>query len=125
MSTVYFHALSVIRAKNIWFESITCLYSNPFTYRKRSASCLGAFPFESHLEMPLQKGSVLCTSSSTCNLSSVSSFGVASGVSVILMISSVVVSVLECRVRFSIMLLCAVLLLVWNAGPSWLVADSI
>ena len=46
-------------------------------------------------------------------------------VSVMLVISGVAVSVLGCGVRFSVMLLCAVLLLVWNMGPSWLVADSI
>ena len=43
-------------------------------------------------------------------------FGMASGVSVILIRSGVTVSVLGCGVRSSIMLCCAVLLLVWNAG---------
>ena len=75
--------------------------------------------------MCLQKGSVLCICCSACNLLSVSSFGVTSGVSEMLVISHLAVSVLGCGVRFSVMLLCAVLLLVWNVGPSWLVADSI
>ena len=48
----------------------------------------------------------------------------ASGVSVTLVISGVAVSVLGCGGRFSVVLLCAVLLLVWNVGPSWLLADS-
>ena len=75
--------------------------------------------------MHLQKGSVLCICCSACHLSLVSGFGMACGVSVILVISGVAVSVLGYEVRLSVVLLCAVLLLVWNAGPSWLVADSI
>ena len=47
----------------------------------------------------------------------------ASGVPVMLVISGVAVSVL--RVGSSVMLHCAVLLLVWNVGPPWLVAVSI
>ena len=62
--------------------------------------------------MCLQKGSVLYICCSACNPSSVSSFGVASGVSVTLVISSVAVSVLGCKVRFYVMLHHAVLLLV-------------
>ena len=88
--------------------------------RKRSASCLGDFPFDRCLEMHLQKGSVLCICTSACNLSSVSSFGMASNVSVILVTSGVTVSVVD-----SAMLWWAVLLQVWNVGPSWLVADNI
>ena len=113
------------RTKDFWFESVTCLYSNPLTGRKRSASCFGAFPFYRHLKMHLQKGSVLCICSSACNVSLISSFGMASGVPVTLGISSVSASVLGCEVRFSVMLHCAVLLLVLNVGPSWLVAESI
>ena len=95
-------------------------------FRKRLASCLGAFPFDSRcLEMHLQKGSVLFLCSSACNLSSVSSFGAISGVSLTLVIHGVAVSVLGCGVRLLVMLLCAVLLLVLNVGPSWLVAVSI
>ena len=92
--------------------------------RKRSASCFGAFLFDRLLEMHLQKGSVLCICSSACNLSSVSDFGMAFGMSVTVVISGVTVSVLGCRMRSSVMLCCAVLLLVWNVGPSWLVAES-
>ena len=53
-----------------------------------------------------------------------SGFSIASGVSVTLVISGAAISVLGCGVRLSVMLLCAVLLLVWNVGSSWLVADS-
>ena len=49
----------------------------------------------------------------------------ASGVSVMLVISGVTVSVGGYRVRSSVMLHWAVLLVVWDVGPSWLVADSI
>ena len=73
-NTMYFHALGMTRAKNFLFESVTCLYSNPFTCRKRSASCLGDFPFDSHLEICLQNGSVFCICRSACNLSMVSGF---------------------------------------------------
>ena len=121
---MYFHALGMARAKNFWFESVTCLYSNHLMWRKRQASYLKAFPFDRHFEMCLQEGSVLCLCSIVCNLSSVSSFGMVSGVSVIVVTSGVTVSVLGCGVRSSVMLHCAVLLLVWNAGPSKLVADS-
>ena len=121
---MYFYDFGMTRAKNFWFECVTCLYSNPLKCRKRSASCFGAFPFDRHLEMHLQNVSVLCICSSACNLSLVSSFGMKSGVSMILVISGIV-SVMGCGVRCSVMLLCAVLPLVQNLGPSWLVADSI
>ena len=89
------------RTKNFWFESMTCLYSKPLMCRKRSASYFGDF------------------------LSSVTSFGMVYDVSVTLVISGVIASVLGCRVRSSVMLHCAVLLLVCNVGPSWLVVESI
>ena len=111
------------RAKNFWFEYVTCLHSNPYMCKKRSASCFGAFPFDRCLEMHLQKGSVFCICSSACNLSLVSGFGAASGVAV--GISGVTVSVLGCRVRSSVLLCWTVLLLVWKAGPSWLMTVSI
>ena len=114
MSAVYFWLL-------VWFESISCLYSNPLMCIKRSASCFGAFPFERCLE----NGSILCICSRACSLSSVSGFGVAPGVSVTVVTSDVTVLVLGCWVRSSVMLCYVVLLLVWNAGPSWLVAESI
>ena len=112
MSTVYFHALGMTRAKNFWFESVTCLYSNPLICRKRSALCFGALPFDRHLEMHLQNGSVLYICSSTCNLSLVRGFSMASGVSVMLVKSSESVSVLG--VRSIVILHCAVLLMVQN-----------
>ena len=69
--------------------------------------------------MCLENGSVLYICSSACNLSLVGGPGMASGGSVTLVISGVTVSVLGCRVRSSVMLHYAVLLLVWNVGPSW------
>ena len=45
-------------------------------------------------------------------------------VSVNLGISGVTVSIMGCHVRSSVMLQWVVLLLVWNAGPSWLVANN-
>ena len=125
MSIVYFHALGMTGAKNVWSKSMTYLYSNPLMWRKKTGSCFGAFPFYRCLEMYLQNESVLCICSSACNLSLVSSFGMAFGVSVTLVISGVTVSVLGCRVKSSVMLHCAVPLLVWNGSPSWLVAESI
>ena len=68
--------------------------------------------------MHLQNGPVLCICSIICNLSLVNSSDMAPGVSVTLVISGVAVSVLGCRVRYSVMLHWAVLLLVWNVGPS-------
>ena len=56
--------------------------NNPFTYRKRSALCLGAFLFDNQFEICLQNGSVFCMWRSACNLSMVSDFGVVLGVSV-------------------------------------------
>ena len=70
------------RAKNVLFESMTCLYSIPFTCKKKSALCLGTFPFNGHLEMHLQKGSVLCICRSAYNLFVVCGLGVVLGVSV-------------------------------------------
>ena len=125
MSTVYYHDFGMTKATNFWFESVACLYSIPLLCRKRPTSCFGAFPFDRCLEVHLQNGYVLCICSRACNLSSVSNFGMVLGVSVTLVISGVTVSVLGCRVSFSVMLQQAVLLLVWNVGPSWLVAVSI
>ena len=92
----------LIHAKNFCFESITCLMSNLFTCRKRSTSCFGALPFDRHLEMHLEKVSVLCMCCSACNLSLVSGFSITSGVSVMLVTSGVAVPVLGCRVRLSV-----------------------
>ena len=57
---VNFHDLGMIRAKNCLPASDTCLYSKPLTCVKVSDSWCGALPFNSHLEMHLQKGSMLC-----------------------------------------------------------------
>ena len=86
---------------------------------KRSASCFSAFPFDSHFEICIQNGSIFCNCKSTSNLSAVSDFGVVLGVSVT---SGAMASV--CGVVSSDELCWAVLLLVLNAGPSRLVADS-
>ena len=125
ISTVYFYTFGNDKNQELWFESMTFLYSNPLMCRKRSALCFGAFPFDRHLEMHLQNGSVFCICSRAYDLSLVSSFGMASGVSVTLVISGVTLSVLGHGVRSSVMLHCVVLLLIWNAGPLWLVAESI
>ena len=74
------------------------------------------------LEMHLKKGSVFCICSSACNLSVVSGFGVVLGVS---MTSGVTASDCGYVVGSSVVVHWAVLLLVLNAGPSRLVADSI
>ena len=50
---------------------------------KRSASCFGAFPFDSHFEMHLQNGSIFCICRSASNLSADKDFGVMFSVSVI------------------------------------------
>ena len=71
--------------------------------------------------MHLQNGSVLCICSSACNLSVVSGFGVILVVSVT---SGVTASDWGCGV-VSVVMWWTVLLLVLNAGPSRLVADSI
>ena len=74
LSAVYFQNFGMTRAKNFWFESMTCLYSNPLMCRKRSVSCFGAFPLHRHLEICLQNGSILCICSRACSPSSVSEF---------------------------------------------------
>ena len=104
MSTVYFYDFGMTRAKNVWFKSVICLYSNPLMCRQRSASCFNAFLFDRHLDMCLDNGSHLCICSRVCNLFLVSSLGVASGVSVTLVIYGITVSVLGCGVRFYVML---------------------
>ena len=50
--------------------------------KKRSALCLGAFPFDSHLEFSLQNGSIFSICKNACNLSVVSDFDVVLGASV-------------------------------------------
>ena len=78
-----------------------------------------AFPCNRHMEMCfLQNRSALYICSRTCSLSSVSGFSIASGVAVTVVVSGVTVSALGGEVRYSVMLHCAVLLLVLNAGPS-------
>ena len=86
---------------------------------ERSASCFSAFPFDSHFEIHLQKGSVHCICSSVSNLSADKDFGLVFPVSVM---TGAVASV--CGVDKLNGCFWAVLLLVLKAGPSECVADS-
>ena len=62
--------------RNFFPASETCLYRSPFTWVKVSNSWCCALPFNSLLEMHLQKGSVLCICSNASRWSAVSDFGV-------------------------------------------------
>ena len=86
---------------------------------KRWFLCFGAFPFDSHFEIHLQNGSILCICRSASNLYADKDFGVMFCLSVM---SSAIASV--CGVESLDELCWAVLLLVLNAGPSECVADS-
>ena len=86
---------------------------------KRLASCFGAFSFDSHFEIHLQKGSVHCICSSASNLSADKDFSVVSPISVM---TGTVASV--CGVESLNGCYWAVLLLVLKVGPSECVADS-
>ena len=117
---VYFHALGITRARNFWLELVTCLYSNPHTCMKRWVSCWGAFLFDKHLDIHLQKGSVFCICRRACSLSPVRDFGVGS----IAFVTSGVTSGCGCEVEVSKERCWHIWLLVWKAGPLGLVADS-
>ena len=106
MSTLYFHAFCMTRAKNFTFESVTCLYSNPLMCRKRSASCLVFFHLIDTWRCAYRMGLFFA---------SVVGLVIYLQLVVILVISCITVSVLGYGVGSSIMLCCAVLLLVWNA----------
>ena len=99
-------------------ESITCLYNKPLTCVKRSVLCCGAFPFDSHLDILLQKGSVFCICRRACNMSAVRDFGVGSFASDTLGVIS------GCEVDVSIERHSWAQLLVLNAGPSVSVTDN-
>ena len=77
---VNFHDLGITNVGNFFPASKTCSYRSPFTWVKVSNSWCGALPFNSLLEMCLQKGSVLCICSYASRWSAVSDFwvGVAS-----------------------------------------------
>ena len=85
---------------------------------KRSVSCCGAFPFDSHLDILLQKGSVFCVCRRACNLSAVRDFGVGSFASD----TSGIIS--GCKVKVSDDRHSWVQFLVLNAGPSMSVTDN-
>ena len=108
-----------MRAKNFCCESVTCLWSSPFTCMKRLASCFGAFPYDSCFEICLQKGSVFCICRSPSNLSADKDFGVVFPISVM---TGAAAS--DCGVGSLDECCWAVWLLVWNLGPSEYVTDS-
>ena len=112
-------------AKNCWFASLTCLYNNPLMCVNKSASCLGAFSSDNHLEMHLQNGSVFCIlSRALCWLAGrdfgVKCWGVKSGGTV-----SWRVGVFEKLLFMGVWQWCDVLLLVLNAEPSGFMAVDI
>ena len=88
------------------------LYNKPLTCVKRSVSCCGAFLFDKHFDILLQKGSVFCICRRACNLSAVREFGVGSFASETFGI------IFGCEVEVSIDRHSQVQLLVLNAGPS-------
>ena len=106
-----------------------CLYSSPFTCVNRLALCFGALPFNNHLEIHLQNGSVFCIWSRALCLSSVRGFSVTSWVVFTVVRSGVTVSlsgwVLEGSVFMVVWHWCDVLLLVLDAGPLEMVVVSI
>ena len=65
-----------MRARNCLAESMMCLYSNPVMRVKTSVSCCDDLPFNKHLEICLENGSVLCIWSNASNLSVVRGLGV-------------------------------------------------
>ena len=121
MSTVYFHAFGMTRAKTFGLNPWHVYTVISWCVERDQLHVLVLFHF--CLEMHLQNGSVFCICSKACSLSLLRGFGMASGVSVMLVLSDVTVSALG--VRSSVILHCEVLFLVWNVGPSWLVAVSI
>ena len=127
-NNIYFQALGMISASNFWTSSMICLYNNPLTCVNKSASCYGALPFDNHLEMHLQNGSVLCIWSRASCLSAVRSFG-----AICWVVSTVVKSgatglmvdwVLEGAVSAVVWHWCEVLFLMLNASPPKFVAVS-
>ena len=128
-NNVYFQALGMMRVKNFWFASVTCLYNNPLMCVNKSVSCCDALPFYNHFEICLQNGSILWIWSRASFLLAVKGFGVISWV-----VSTIVKSdvagfvtdgVFEGLVSLVVWHCCEVQLLVLNAGPSELVAVSI
>ena len=128
-STVCFEALGMMSTINFLFASMMCLYSNPLTCVNKLSLCFGSLPFNNHLEMHLQNGSIFCIWSRALCLLAVRAFGVTFWVVSTVVKSSVTVSlmgwVFEGSVSMVVWWWCDVLLLVLNAGPSKLVAVSI
>ena len=62
---------------------------------KRSVLCLGAFPFDRHLDIHLQDGSVFCICRSACHLSTTTDFGVG----LVALVTSGVTSDCGCKVE--------------------------
>ena len=128
-STVYFQDFGMMSGISFWFVSMTCLYSNPFMCVKKLALCFGALPFDNHLEMHLQNGSIFCIWSRASCLSAFRGVALISWVVSTVVMSSVTVFLMgwvsEGSVSMVVWHWCDVLLLVLNAGPSELVAVSI
>ena len=62
MSTVKCQNLRMTSANKLWFESITCFLMRPLICVNVITLCEDALPLSNLLEIPLQKGSVLCMS---------------------------------------------------------------
>ena len=128
-NTIYFQVLGMMSAINFWLAPMTCLYSSPFMCVNKSALCCGALPFDNHLEMHLQNGSIFCILSRASCLSAVRGFVIIFCVVSTVVKSGVTVSlmgwVFEGSVSVVVWWWCDVLLLVLNTGPSKFVAVSI
>ena len=86
---------------------------------KRSALCFGAFLFDSHFEIHLQKGSVTCIYSIASNLSPEKNVG---AMFPVLVVTGIMASV--CGMESPSGCYWAVLLMILKTGPSECVADS-
>ena len=115
---VNFHDFGITNVRNFFPASKMCLYRSPFTWVKVSNLRYGALPFNSLLEMCLQKGSALYICSRASRWSAVSDFGV--GVTSWDMWSAASVGMVEVESE-----VIWVWLLVWKAGLSLKEAVSI
>ena len=114
---VNFHDLGITSARKFLQASETGLYRSPFTWMKVSNLWCSALPFSSHLEMHLQKGSVLCICSNASRQSAVNDFGVGVASWDMWDVGSVGRAEVESEVLW-------VWLLVWTAGLSFREAVS-
>ena len=114
---VNFYDLGITSVRNCLLASEMCLYRSPFTWVKVSNWWCGALPFNSLLEMHLQKGSVLCICSNASRWSAVNDFGVGVDSWDMRGVGSIGRAEVESEVLW-------VWLLVWKAGPSFREAVS-